>query len=494
MAHEELFDRARLKRASVNGAAVNLGSQLTKFGMLFVYQIVLARMLSPSDFGLIAMTAPVIAFVQIFSDFGLTQATIQRSQISQSQLTLLFWINGGVGTALALIVIVFSPLAGMFYNESRVVAITAASGALFLLSGFSSQHLALLNRHLSFIKLAIIDIGAFVIGSAAGLYAAYRGAGYWSILLAQAFIAFSTLVLAWSLSGWRPGRPAKAEEWKSLVGFGGNLTGFNLVNYFARNLDNILIGRYNGQEALGLYDRAYKLLLMPLSQITQPFSRVALPLLSRTQNEPDIYRRAYIRMLEIILLLTYPGILFAVVTHDQLIRLVLGEQWAGVGPIFAILGIGALFAPISNSTGWLFISQDRTRQMRNWGVISSIMFVFSFIAGLPWGPIGVAACYIGTGMFQGPMVWYAATREGPVGLKDILNALMPHAFAGILCCAALMILQSYIPIGYPALVLMFAAAYLVFISALMIFPSGRGILQELSSYAWALLGKLRLFR
>lgn len=483
------LDRVGLKRTSVQGAAISLGSQMGKFGAQFLYQILLARMLSPNDFGLVAMAVPIIAFGHLFVDLGLSQATIQRPQITQDQLSLLFWINVAGGVLLGLITIAASPFVGVFYGEARVVAITAILGAMFLMSGLSSQHLALLNRDLSFGKLAIVDMGAFLAGSAAGLLAAFEGLGYRSLLVAAGVNSLTTLILAWSLSGWRPGRPERVEGWKDIIGFGGNLTGFSVVNYFARNLDNVLIGRFNGGDALGLYDRAYTLMLTPLSQISQPFSRVALPLLARTQCEPEVYRRAYVGMLEIILLLTYPGALFAIVTRDQLIGVVLGEQWASVAPIFGILGVGALFAPISSSTGWLFVSQDRTRQMRNWGVFSSTLFVLSFIVGLPWGPVGVATCYIGVGMVQGPVLWWAATREGPVGFRHVLGALLPHAFAGVICSAALLALQHNLPTGFLSLALLMAAGYSTFVGTLLIMPGGRGILKAVWEY-----GKLTVTR
>ena len=470
--------RGGLRRATVRGVAVSFGSQVGKFVMQFAYQILLARLLSPEDFGLVAMAAPIVAFVQLFADFGLSQATIQRPAITQAQLSLLFWINVGVSALLALVVIAISPFVGLFYKAPPVAAVTAVSGALFLVSGLFGQHLALLNRHLAFGKLAIIDVAGFAVGAGAGLLAAGEGLGYWAILVAQGVTSIASLILAWRLSSWVPGRPAGAEEWRSLIGFGGNLTGFNLVNYFARNLDNVLIGRFNGEAALGLYDRAYKLLLMPLNQVSQPFARVALPLLSRTQDEPAAYRRAYLRMIELIILLTYPGILFAVATHEQLIRSVLGDRWSGVAPIFAILGIGALFAPISNSTGWLFISQNRTAQMRNWGIFSSLAFVLSFVVGLRWGPIGVASCYVAVGAVQGPLVWWAATREGPVRFGHLLGALWPHGIAGGICFAVVLALQEILPGGLLSLAAMLGAAYVGFVGTLFVLPGGRGILEE----------------
>jgi PST family polysaccharide transporter len=484
-------DRNALKRRSADGAVIALGSQVGKLAVQLIYQVLLARYLLPSDFGLVAMAAPVLAFVQLFADLGLSQATIQRAEITQRQLSLMFWVNVAASTLFGLITIALAPLVALFYGESRVAAVTAAFGAMLLFSGLSSQHLALLNRNMAFSKLACVEVFALVSGAAAGLTAASRELGYWSIPLGQGVTAVVTLILAWLLSGWHPGKPQGEREWRSLIGFGGNLTGFNLCNYFARNLDNVLIGKVLGEAALGLYDRAYRLMTLPMNQVSQPISRVALPLLARSQDHPEDYRKAYVRTLDLVLALTYPFAAFAVVTNEQLIRYVLGERWAGVAPIFAILGVGALFAPLGNSTGWLFISQNRTRQMRNYGVLSSALFVMSFAIGLPWGPVGVAACYVGVGIFvQGPLVLWAATREGPVRLPHVLRGLAPHLLSLAIGFGAEIGLQRLLPTGLPSLAFLLLAAYAVYVAALAILPSGREILNTLRNYGGAAASRL----
>ena len=388
-----------------------------------------ARLLAPADFGLVAMASPVLAFVSLFADFGLTQATVQRPNISHSQLSLIFWVNCLLSVALAFLTIAVAPLVAEFYHDKRVGPVVMALGATFIISGCYTQHLALLNRRLAFIKLAVIDLISFAAGALVGLTSAFEGLSYWAIVLNQLTSGCVSLLLAWTLTRWIPSCPRATADARSLLGFGGNITTFNIVNYFARNLDNVLIGRVVGGVELGFYDRAYKLLLLPLSQITGPFGKVATPLLGRLSTEPGPYRRAYMRMLETICMLTYPGVAFALVSSHDLINVVLGPKWDGVAPIFSVLAIGAFFAPISNSTGWLFITQDRTAEMRNWGVLSSLLFVMSFIVGLHWGVLGVASCYIAVGALQGPMVWWAATRRGPVDLRSLLGGLAPYGVA-----------------------------------------------------------------
>lgn len=484
--------RANLKVASVSGIAVNFAAQMVKFGLTFLYQILLARLLQPADFGVVAMAAPVLAFVGLFADFGLTQATVQRANISQQQLTLIFWINCLLSLALAIITVVVSPLVGRFYHNEQVTPIVVILGSMFFLGGLYAQHLALLNRRLAFAKLAVIDLVGFLAGAAAAIAAAMLGLRYWAIIINGVVTGIVTLVLAWMFTRWVPGRPQWAEDARALLGFGGNITTFNVVNYFARNLDNVLIGKYVGVVGLGLYDRAYKLLLLPLSQITGPFAKVATPLLAQLLDDPPAYRRAYTRMLEAICLLTFPGVVFAMVSSKLLIDTVLGSRWDGVAPIFSVLAIGAFFAPISNSTGWLFITQDRTREMRNWGVVSSAMFVLSFILGLRWGAQGVANSYVAVGALQGPLIWWAVTRRGPLSFVQLLSGLFPHGVALAVTIVGQIALQRVLPYKPWALIALGAAAYPVFVLGLGTTVGGRQAIRDVAHQARDLLGRLKL--
>jgi PST family polysaccharide transporter len=471
-------DRAALKGASINGLAITFAAQFTRFGLQFIYQVTLARLLTPREFGLVAMASPILAFVALFADFGLTQTTVQRRSINQAELTFLFWSNCALSCALAIVTAAFASLVGWFFAEPNVTSITMALGALFLLTGLSAQHTALLNRRLAFGKLAIVSLASFGIGAGVGIVAAMEGLSFWAIVIGQAATSLVSVPLAWTFTRWIPGRPRWVKDAGKLLGFGGNITTFNFLNYFARNLDNVLIGHFAGGAALGLYDRAYKLLLLPLTQINGPFTSVAMPLLARTRDEPAVYRRAYLQMLEVILLLTYPGVIFAVCTSQSLIVTVLGQRWAGVAPIFAVLGLGALFAPIGSSTGWLFITQERTREMRNWGMLSSLLFVASFVVGLPWGPLGVAISYITAGAFQAPVIWWVTTRTGPVSFRQLLTAIYPSAMGAGVTALVELVLQRCLPPGLPTLTLLFLIAYSTFVGVLASMSRGRAILKD----------------
>jgi len=193
---------------------------------------------------------------------------------------------------------------------------------------------------------------------------------------------------------------------------------------------------------------------------------------------------------ESIVLLTAPGILFALCVSHELIVVLMGQKWAGVAPIFAILALGGLYQPINNSTGWLFMSQNRTREMRNWGLISSASFVISFIVGLPWGPVGVAACYIAVGALQCPALWWLTTRSGPVSLSHMLAALAPYGVAAAVTGGAIFGLQLVMP-QTPLLLLLAAPAYAIFIAVLALFPASRAALGDFLRQGLSMLAPLK---
>jgi PST family polysaccharide transporter len=485
---------ASLKKASGYGLAISFAAQLLRFVLQFITSIIMARLLLPEHFGLLAMAAPILGFVQLFADLGLTQATVQRPKINQTELSFMFWISAAVSIGMGLIVILAAPLGAAFYGEPSAALIIMALGAIMMVGGLGIQHGALLNRNLRFGSLAAIDIISFVVGALAGIVAAIQGAQYWAIVISQALTTLTAVSLSWVLAGWLPSGFAMVPTARSLLGFGGNVTAFNVCNYFARNLDNVLIGRFLGDVQLGYYDRAYKLLLLPLAQINSPIGKVATPILARSLGDTPKYRRIYHRLLSLIIILTYPGVIVACVAGPLLVETVLGSQWAAAGPVFQVLAVGALFAPISNSTGWTFTTQDRTDEMRNYGLLSSIAFSISFVVGLQWGVMGVAACYIITGCVQGPLLWWASTRKGPITTKMLFAIIGPYVVALLPTALAVTVVLGALQSGPVALISMLVSAYVVFLATAVLFPSARATLQDLTRQALSLLAGSRLNR
>lgn len=483
---------ADLKKRSVRGGAVTLAAQACKFTLQMGSTVILARLLAPQDYGLVGMVTAVTGFIVLFKDMGLSMATIQKAEINHRQISNLFWVNVAVSLLLTLVTCAISPAIAWFYNEPRLILITIVSTIGFLFGGLTVQHQALLNRQMQFTALAAIDVGAMCFGVVSAVVLAWYGIGYWALVVMQIAIAIAQTIGVWVMCRWRPSLPSRNSDVRSLLAFGGNITGFNVINYFSRNLDNILIGRYWGAQQLGLYAKAYQLLLMPLQQINAPIAAVALPALSRLAETPDRYRLAYLRILEKLTMLTMPGIVLMFATSDWIVSLLLGSQWMEASRIFSLLAIVALTQPVANTTGWLFITQGRTQHMLQWGIVGGSLAIASILAGLPWGAVGVAASYSISGLFiRTPLLFWFVGRAGSVRAGDLYRTLAPSTFASLCALLALLAFRQWIEISHPLVGLAIASVITVVVtlSIFIALPVTRVALSDFKSLVHTLSQK-----
>ena len=382
-----------LKGRSVRGGAVTIAAQAGKFILRMGSTVVLARLLAPEDYGLIGMATVIIGFVELFKDLGLSAATVQKAEVNHQQISTLFWINLVISCIVGSIVAASAPAVAWFYKEPRLTGITLALASSFLFGGLTVQHQALLQRQMQFSTLAKIDIASMLVSILTAIVAAWYGMGYWALVLMQIASAITNALLVWLTCSWRPGKPLKAAGVRSMLAFGSNLTGFRFVNYFSRNLDNVLIGRYWGSQELGLYAKAYQLVLLPIQQINSPVNSVALPALCSLQNNPEKYCRYYYKAILLITTLGMPIVCFMFAAADKVILLMLGEQWLGAVPIFRFLMPAAFIGTFNVADGWVYQSLGRTDRQFRLGTILSTINVAIFAFSVQWGAIGVAAAF-----------------------------------------------------------------------------------------------------
>lgn len=412
-----------LKGKSVRGSAVTVTAEAAKFVIHMGSTAILARLLTPEDFGLIAMVTAVTGFIMMFKNMGLSTATIQKAEINHNQISTLFWVNTGLSFCIMIIVIGLAPIIAWFYGESRLIWITIVLSGAIILTGMTVQHSALLKRQMRFGTLAVIEIFSFATGILTAIIAAWLGLRYWSLVLMRLADQISRSVAIWLACRWRPGLPVRKSGVREMLAFGGNLTAFQFLNYASRNVDNMLIGKFWGADQLGYYSKAYGLLLMPLRQITWPMSAVAVPALSRLQNHPERYKNYYLKALSLIAFITMPLVTFMIIMSDEIVLLVLGPQWIGASHIFAVLGLSALIHPIISTNGWLHISIGRADRLLKWAIFASPVTIISFIIGLPFGAIGVATAFtIGSFILAIPCFWYSC-KPTPVTLLSIGKVL-----------------------------------------------------------------------
>ena len=482
--------KADLATRATRGGAVVLGTQGLKFVINMATTIILARLLTPQDYGLIGMVLVLTGFIALFKNMGLSAATVQRAEINDRQVSTLFWINMAVSFILLLLTVALAPVVASFYKEPRLTWITVAFAGGFLFSGLVVQHEALLKRQMRFLPLAIAEIVSMTIGILVAIVLAYRGAGYWALVANQLVLGFVYAVAILIACRWRPGPPVRNSGVRSMLAFGGNLTGYGFFNYFSRTLDNLLIGRVWGAGPLGLYAKAYQLLLLPIDQFSTPLDGVAVPALSRLTGEPGRFRHAYLRMLEKVAMFSMPGVALMIGTADWLVAFMLGPQWSETARIFALLGILGLIEPVANTMGWLFVSQGRTRQLLRWGFVDGALAIISILIGLPWGAIGVAASYALGGLcVRKQLLFWLTGREGAVSTADIYRTIAPSACAAAGVWCALFAFRRWVEVPSPllGLVIGFAISTAVALLFFSILPRGRRALHDIKKLLPALV-------
>ncbi len=484
--------RINLGGRTARGGAVAVLSQGLKFVITLGATSVMARLLTPADYGLVGMVAFVTGFVSMYKDLGLSTATIQKDEINSAQISTLFWVNILLSLGITLLTAAIAPLVAWFYGESRLTLITIVTAAGFLISGLAVQHEALLRRQMRYFALASISLTSMAMGYVVGIILAWRGFSYWALVASQLAVATTTTLLTVALCRWLPGLPKRNTGVRSMIRFGSHLTGFTTINYFSRNLDNLLIGRVWGAQQLGFYTRAYQLMGLPIDQINEPISSVAVPSLSRLNDSPEGYRKAYLRMLEKIALLTMPCVVLMIATSDWIVRIVLGPQWTDTTKIFVLLGITGLFQPIANTTGWLLISQGRTNHMLQWGLISGPLIMGSIVAGLPWGAVGVASSYAFMRVcIVDPLLYWFVGRSGPVRTRDFYKTIAPFVLASLTALLVALAFRRWSNVS-SGLWIILACAVIIAVTTfltLAIIPAGRQALSDVKNSSLLLFGK-----
>ena len=466
---------------TARGGLVTIVAHGCKFAVGIVATAILARLLTPNDYGLIGMAAVITVFVSMFKDLGLSLATVQRAEINFEQISTLFWVNLAFSGLITLLLVIASPLIGWFYGEPRVTRIAAVTAIGFIIGGLSVQHEALLKRQMRFFALSTIAFVAVAFGYAVGIALAWYGASYWALVFSQLGLLSANTVGVWLACRWIPGPPRRYSGVRSMLSFGRDVSGYSAINYFAKNTDVLLIGKFRGPKELGFYSKSSQILALPTDQINEPVTSVAIPALSRLAHDPERYREAYKRMVEKILMVTMPAVGLIIATSDWVVRIMLGPQWAATSKILVLMGIYYLFQPISYTGGWLLVSQGRSRDMLRWSLINAPPSLLAIIIGLRWGAIGVAASYsVAQVLVVDPLQFWFVGRRGPVRTGDFYSLLAPFTGAAVAIILGCSLFRAVVPISNPFLGLMACAVVAALCASivLLVIPSGRAAIVD----------------
>ena len=477
---------SQLKRRSAQGTIVIAAAQAAKFVIQFASQLILARLLLPSDFGLVAMVFPIVGAIQIFNDIGLGQLVILREKLDRPFVSSLFWLNLLVGLAVAIVVIALAPVAAWFFSEPRLTLLMIASGIGMPLWSIGGISQSLLIRQMRFGAASAIGIAAALVGLFATAAAAWAGWSYWSLIFGQYCTAIASNILAWRAAGWSPSMPRLDRSALESLSFGGNFTGANLANYLTTAGDNAIIAYAYGSDALGLYDRSYRLVVQPLGQMIAPIATVAAPLLARMRGDADQYRDSYFAMLQVVVLLTVPGMATCAVFPREVVAVLLSPRWSAAAPIFAWISVGGLASAIYASALWLFLSQERVAELMRVTLIGAVVNIAAFLIGARYGPAEIAAAgAVSFLLINTPLVFFVALREGPIRPSAIIRVLAyQYGFVGV-SVVLLVLLRRHLNLSDVVMVALgLLVSYAVLGAATFLSPDHRTRLTRTLAFVW----------
>jgi PST family polysaccharide transporter len=397
---------------------------------------ILARIISPNDYGLMGMVVTFTGLIQTFGDLGLSLATVQRKDITDDQIDCLFWINCLVGVLLTLLCVAGAPLVAAFYGRAELQKITLGCGAAMLFAAVSVQPLALLRRQMKFRELSVLQTYALIVSSVAAVWAAMRGWGYWALVVQTVGAQLCTAVLGLRYSGYSPRRPTQFAGIAPLLMFGGYTSVYGLVNYFARNLDNVLVGKFFGAVPLGYYSRAYFLMTLPGTLIITIFGGVMIPALAALRHDSERMQSAYIRTTRIIALFGCSLAAAVAVAAPEITAVLYGKTWAPIVPIVICLSIAGIVQPVTNTAQWLTIVAEDGKRMLYLGIIVTTSAAIGIGAGVPFGPTGVAIGYSIANVFVAVPVLAIGHRALRMKLGATLRSIVPVFSAVFIATAA----------------------------------------------------------
>lgn len=420
----KLQSKDDLWHRAMRGVTATVIAQGAKLALNAVSIVVLARLLAPEDYGLFAMAVAVTGFLEIFRSLGLIEAIVKEPKLENVQLTALWMVNAATGLGLAALTLALAPVLAWFYNDPRLLPVTAALAPAFAIAGLSFQHNALLRREMRFkvvLAVEVLFIGASVSVSIAF---ALLGFGYWSLVAGTlAGETVSTIVL-WLAHPWRPSRPADFGSTGPMLRFGLHIQAANILAAIPIYLGNILVGHNWGAVELGFYTRAFNLVFLPLYQLVTSANLLAVPTLSRLRDDPQRFRAYYLKALSLVTHFSMPVSMFLVVMSEEIIALVLGSKWQAATPIFRILSIVSFALPVGESHKWVNIALGRSHQMLRISAFVTISFVSAMLISLPWGAIGVAASItVSYWLVLLPILAYAL-HGSPIDYPSLLKTLL----------------------------------------------------------------------
>lgn len=443
--------------------------------------MVLARLLRPQDYAVMASIAPVIGAMQTAQTLGLASAIIRAERLDKHQIDAIFWLVLCLSLLLATLVAFCGPVLAHWLTGLRLDREYAFMSLALVTAGLSCVPSAMLSRSLHFRIVALNSMIAGALGVVVTVLLAASLRNHWALLVAPVLVPLISAMLAAARLRWLPGWPRQVAGLSALLDFGLKLWATNLLTFVSRNADNLIVAGTSTPHELGIYDRSYRVLIYPLTQAVTPLGQVLVPTLTRTITDPDLYRLQYWRVTGLLMLAMFPALVVVTAFPTTLIGVVLGPAWLEAGPLFGWFAGAAMVELTLSTFNWLMTSQGRGNDMLRTGLVNALVALASFAIGIAWGILGVAVAFaLGRLCLCLPHGFWRAGREGPLGHGEMARLLAPHTVAlGATFMLIWAVRQLFGNPLWPMLLTSLGASYLVYLLLLLAFPATRRILAGL---------------
>lgn len=405
--------------------------------------LILARLLVPEDFGLVGMITVLTGLAGAMRDLGLGSAIVQARELGDELLSTAFWVNILSGAVFCALVALAAPALAAFFSAPPLQSLTLVISLDFLIGAPGVVHAALLQRDLDFRRITLVNTASVLLAGAAGVLAAVAGLGVWSLIIKTLAATATLTLLLWRSHSWRPSLVWRASSLRDVMSFGGPLVGLTALNHVTRNIDNLLIGRYIGAEGLGLYGRAYALMLYPAQNLSHAMSRVLFPSYAEIEDDKLRTKRAFLRVARLVGLLAFPVMFGLAALAEPFTLAVFGEPWRGMIPLVQVLAVVGALQSITALNGTIFLSQGATRLLLRAGGLARLVVIAFIVLGLRWGLYGVAASYLVGTLLTAVPVWHLVGRLIGFSVRELLGHLASVFFAAVAMASAVAVADSY---------------------------------------------------
>jgi PST family polysaccharide transporter len=424
-----------MRSIAMRGAGWTLSSQCLRFVCQIGSIIILARILTPQDFGLVGILMSALAIVGLFRHIGLSAAIVQAETVTESQLRRLFEITLILGFLLFVIASLFGLVISIVMNDPRIAWIAPCFGVCFAFASSETIPQSLLRRRMMFRQIAAREMASAVLGTSTSITTAYFGAGYWALVYGMMVTAFTDAISSWIAARWKPSStPAPWRDVLSFLRFGGAFTGSNLAAYFSQNLDSLLIGRIWGYEHLGYYSRARALMIQPMNQFMEPIATVLLPLFCRIQTDRTRFKTIIASLALPFLFLPAMLSTWMIIGAPEIVHILLGDAWQNTTVIFRWLAASVIYMPFGSLLYLILVASGRSKLLLHWTWTSSLVVMSGYALSVYHGTLWVAISFTLTGLLiRIPVALHFCHKSGLIATRRLAATyIFALAFAGLL--------------------------------------------------------------